>query len=122
MPAFVNDPVAVTQAARPARGKRQKHLFGGVNIRINLNRFGVFLARFGEQPETMNRMRPAAVTFVTEKLLPGFSSNGGKTQGQQTQYQNFDFKCGEGILPLSPSVGKMPTGRKAGTASPQIDN
>jgi len=33
----------------------------------------------------MNRMRPAAVTFITEKLLSGFSSGDGKTQGQQTQ-------------------------------------
>ena len=29
------------------------------------------------------------------------------------------FLCGEGILPLFPDAGKMPTGRKAGTASPQ---
>jgi Xaa-Pro aminopeptidase len=29
------------------------------------------------------------------------------------------FVCGEGILPLSPAAGKMPAGRKAGTASPQ---
>jgi carbamoyl-phosphate synthase large subunit len=27
-------------------------------------------------------------------------------------------KCGEGILPLFSTIGKMPTGRKAGTASP----
>jgi hypothetical protein len=30
-------------------------------------------------------MCPAAVTFITEKLLLGFSSGGGKAQGQQTQ-------------------------------------
>jgi len=27
--------------------------------------------------------------------------------------------CGEGILPLFSAAGKMPAGRKAGTASPQ---
>jgi len=29
------------------------------------------------------------------------------------------FLCGEGILPLFPTAGKMPAGRKAGTASPR---
>jgi Xaa-Pro aminopeptidase len=29
------------------------------------------------------------------------------------------FLCGEGILPLYPTAGKMPAGRKAGTASPR---
>jgi hypothetical protein len=32
----------------------------------------------------------------------------------------FTIACrGEGILPLVPTAGKMPAGRKAGTASPQ---
>jgi Xaa-Pro aminopeptidase len=30
------------------------------------------------------------------------------------------FLCGEGILPLYPAAGKMPAGRKAGTASPRV--
>ena len=105
MPAFSDDLVAVTLAARQARGKGQEHFFRSVNVRINLDGFIIFFARLGEQLETVNRMRPAAVAFITEKLLPRFSGISGKTQSQQTQYQIFDCQRGDGILPLLSTVG-----------------
>jgi hypothetical protein len=85
MPAFFNDLVTVTLAARPARGKRQQHLFFRINVRIDPDGFFFLFARLGKYFDAVNRMRPAAVAFITEKPLPGFSSDGAKTQSQQTQ-------------------------------------
>jgi leucyl-tRNA synthetase len=45
-------------------------------------------------------------------------------EAEQKAKPIIDSRCGEGILPLFTTTGKMPAGRKAGTASPQsaIDN
>jgi len=53
----------------------------------------------------------------TEKVVIG--SRGTIQLGRAAESAIFDCRSGEGILPLFPDVGRMPTGRKAGTASPQ---